>query len=145
MKVAWKNESETLATKIRQESDRRDATERELETVNNSLNAEVKTQTEQVAELKSAYLKTRDQLRLDQASVENMRATTKRLADELKGAQDELDGARRANAETSARHSENMKTVTYSVGQAEEMRKAESQVSERSERALMKTRNASHY
>jgi len=139
MKAAWKAESETVGNKLRQEADRRDAVERELETKNKSLEAEVRTQSDQVKELKAAYLKTRDQLRLDQASVENMRATTKRLADELRGAQDELEGARRASMENNARHSENMKTVTMSVTQAEEMRKREtSRLQEETRNALKK-------
>jgi len=136
MKAAWKSESEGLATKIRQEADRRDAIEAELRTKNQSLNADVKTQSEQLAEIKEAYVKTRDQLRLDQAAVENMRVTSQRLAEELKGAQDELVASRQASEETNRRHSMNMQTVTSTVAQAEAARKLDT------ERLQMECRNS---
>jgi len=136
MKAAWKSESEGLATKIRHEADRRDAIETELQTKNQSLNAEVKTQNAQLSEIKEAYVKTRDQLRLDQAAVENMRVTSQRLAEELKGAQDELVASRQASEETNKRHSQNMQTVTSTVAQAEAARKLET------ERLQLECRNA---
>ncbi|GMH66148.1 hypothetical protein TrST_g11447 [Triparma strigata] len=127
MKMAWKSESDSLTGKIRQEAERRDAIETELQSKNQSLQAEVKTQSAQLSELKSAYVKTRDQLRLDQASVENMRVTSQRLAEELKGAQDELVRTRQAEEETNKRHSQNMQTVTSTVAQAEAARKLETE------------------
>ena len=136
MKAAWKSESDTLTLKIRQEGSRRDAIETELQSKNQGLEAEVRMQGDQLGELKDAYTKTRDQLRLDQAAVENMRATTTRLAEELKGAQDELVSNKRAADENSSRHSQNMKTVTSTVAQAEDARRRES------ERLQAETRNA---
>ncbi|GMH51794.1 hypothetical protein TL16_g01087 [Triparma laevis f. inornata] len=127
MKMAWKSESDSLTGKIRQEAERRDAIETELQSKNQSLQAEVKTQSAQLGELKSAYVKTRDQLRLDQASVENMRVTSQRLAEELKGAQDELVRTRQAEEDTNKRHSQNMQTVTSTVAQAEAARKLETE------------------
>lgn len=136
MKAAWKSESEGLATKIRQEADRRDAIETEIRTKNQSLEADNRTQNEHLAEIKEAYVKTRDQLRLDQAAVENMRVTSQRLAEELKGAQDELVASRQASEETSKRHSANMQTITSTVAQAEAARKMET------ERLQMEVRNS---
>jgi chromosome segregation ATPase len=127
MKAAWKSESENLTLKIRQENTRRDAIETELQTRNQSCEAEIKKQNDQLEELKGAYTKTRDQLRLDQAAVENMRATTIRLAEELKGAQDELVNSKVMTEETQTRHAENMKTVTSTVAQAEDARRRESE------------------
>ena len=136
MKAAWKSESDSLASKIREETHRRDGIETELNANNQSLEAEVKTQSQQLDELKEAYVKTRDQLRLDQAAVENMRVTSTRLAEELKGAQDELRAARQASDDANKRHSMNMQTVTSTVAQAEAARKLES------ERLQMECRNA---
>ena len=136
MKAAWKSESDKLTVKMRQEANRRDATEQELLSSNQSLDASNKAQTDQLKDLKDAYTKTRDQLRLDQAAVENMRSTTTRLAEELKGAQDELAAHKRMADEAAGRHSNNMKTVTSTVAQAEAARRRES------ERLQGETRNA---
>jgi chromosome segregation ATPase len=136
MKAAWKSESDGLTMKIRQEGNRRDAIETELHAKVQGYEADIKTQSAQLIDLKEAFTKTRDQLRLDQAAVENMRATTARLAEELKAAQDELVSAKKAEQESAIRHSQNMKTVTSTVAQAEDARRRES------ERLQAETRNA---
>jgi len=76
-------------------------------------------QVEQVEELRNAYVKTRDQLRLDQATIEQIRAASKRLAQELKAAQDELDYSKKIAKETNTRHNENLHAISCSMKNVE--------------------------
>ena len=125
VRCAWSFDSKTLQLKIREVEAKHGKVIAEKSSKNKALEAELRLQNDQLDELKQAYIKTRDQLRVDQAAAEQMRSASKRLAEELRAAQDELAAAKDIAEETVARHQANSHAISLSMKKAEDLHEGE--------------------
>ena len=124
-KNAWKAEVGSFQEKMRSELILRENMETDHKGKNQILLAEVEVQIQHVEELKQAYAKVREQLRLEHASTEQMHATSQRLTEELNAVQDELANTRKIADTTIARHAETTRLISTSIEQADEVRSRE--------------------
>jgi hypothetical protein len=89
--------------------------ETDLRNANMALETECNEKGKQLESTRQLFAKTRDQLRLDQASLESLRAVNRRLVDELKAAQDEVESAQGALKEAQSRASMSMSSMRGAV------------------------------
>lgn len=110
-----KTEILSLESKLQKQKDEFEEKETKAKSSNQVLQAEVDVQNNQLSDLKEAYVKVRDQLRIDQGTVEQLRATCQRLSTELKAAQDEISHKKRVSEEAIKRHSENTEAISIGI------------------------------
>ena len=115
LKAQAAREREEYEHKLHGDSSERDRIETSLRNSNLALETEVAEKGRQLEATRELFAKTRDQLRLDQSSLESLRTVNRRLTDELKGAQDELNAAREANEEQTKRAGESMALAQQAV------------------------------
>ena len=125
LRVSSKTQVESLKSTMQKQKEISDAAQSCLNLSNQGLEAEVLLQRDQLHEIKDAYAKVRDQLRIDQVSTEQMRATTFRLAQELRAAQDKLTCDDKAAKEAASRHAQNTEAISLSLREAETVRAKE--------------------
>ena len=77
--------------------------------------AELATLSQQLADLKTSYTKTREQLRIEQAAFERVQAANRRLQDELLAQHEELKHTRTEIDLAAKRHLENMEVAKVST------------------------------
>jgi len=136
---AGKQEQRSLSLELKKEKHSRSVLESQLRDSNQILEAEVKVQKNQIEELRQAYSATRNQLRMEQASTEQIRASGQRMAEELKAAQDELKYLRCVADDDAARHNETAKAISDSLKKADDMRAQEvCRLQEETQHALQK-------
>ena len=87
--------------------------------VKEALEAEFKLKNEELVDVKKVYLKTRDELRIEQASAEQVRSASKRLAQELQAVHDEMEQTKLITEETKERHVNNIHAISLSIKQTE--------------------------
>ena len=121
-KTTIKAESDTFAVTLKSKEDKHDSITTELKGSNQVLEAEVEVQRGQLDQIRDAYSKKRDQFRLAQASGEQIRAAGQRMAEELKGAQEELVYTRKLNDSAQARHSTNIKVISEGIKKSDDVR-----------------------
>jgi len=92
-----------------------EARDGELRSANMELAAESGERGRQLEAQKALFTKTRDQLRLDQASLESLRAVNRRLVDELSAAQNEANALTEASLAAEQRASASMKELSSAV------------------------------
>lgn len=136
---ASKQEQRALSLELKKEKHSRTVVESQLRDSNQILDAEVKVQKNQIEELRQAYAATRDQLRMEQASAEQIRATGQRMAEELKAAQDELKYLSSVADDDATRHNETTRAISDSLKKADDMRTQEvCRLQEETQQALQK-------
>ena len=89
-KSSCKTESDELDESLRMETTKRENAEMELKSIRKAFATEVKVKTDKINESKQAYKKARDQLHIEQVSVDQMQAANQRLTEEHHAAQEEL-------------------------------------------------------
>ena len=92
-----------------------EARDGEMRAANMELAAESGERGRQLEAQKALFTKTRDQLRLDQASLESLRAVNRRLVDELSAAQNEAKALAEASLAAEQRASASMKELSSAV------------------------------
>jgi len=125
IQCAWSSDSDALKLQLREAEDNHESVMAEKCSKNQALEAEVRLLNNQLDELKQAYIKTRDQMRLDQAAAEQMRSASKRFVEELRAAQDELTEVKGMSEETIARHKANTRAISLSMKKAEDIHAGE--------------------
>ena len=136
-KEGSKEEARSLAVELKKEKHSRDLVESQLRDAKQILEAEVGLQKKEIEELRQAYAKTRDQVRIEQTAAEKILAVGQRTAEELKAAQDELMHLRSNADDAAARHNETTRTISDSIKKAEEIRVQEiSRLQDETQRAL---------
>lgn len=136
---AGKQEQRSLSLELKKEKHSRAVVESQLQDSNQILEAEVKVQKNQIEDLRQAYAATRDQLRMEQATAEQIRASGQRMAEELKAAQDELAYLRSVADDDAVRHNETTRSISDSLKKADDMRAQEvCRLQEETQHALQK-------
>lgn len=87
--------------------------------VREALEAELKLKYEELNEIKEAYIKNRDELRIERATAEQVRSASKRLAQELQAAHDEIKQASVTTQEMKQRHANNLHAISASIKKTE--------------------------
>ena len=136
---ASKQEQRALSLELKKEKHSRTVVESQLRDSNQILDAEVKVQKNQIEELRQAYAATRDQLRMEQASAEQIRASGQRMAEVFKAAQDELKYLSSVADDNATRHNETTRAISDSLKKADDMRAQEvCRLQEETQQALQK-------
>ena len=136
---AGKQEQSSLSLELKKQKHSRAVVESQLQDSNQILEAEVKVQKNQIEDLRQAYAATRDQLRMEQATAEQIRASGQRMAEELKAAQDELAYLRSVADDDAVRHNETTRSISDSLKKADDMRAQEvCRLQEETQHALQK-------
>jgi chromosome segregation ATPase len=105
----------------RQQNDTVEAEQRSMQT-NIHLESEVERLTAQVEELKAAFTKTRDLLRAEQTTLENMKSSGRRMHEELEAAREDVVRMRTEAEEDALRHKAQIKSLTTNMEDLEEKR-----------------------
>ena len=136
---ASRQEQRALSLELKKEKHSHTVVESQLRDSNQILDAEVKVQKNQIEELRQAYAATRDQLRMEQASAEQIRASGQRMAEELKAAQDELKYLSIVADDDATRHNETTRAISDSLKKADDLRAQEvCRLQEETQQALQK-------
>ena len=108
LKQQLQAEREDLVESHTAEMTQMKALEADLRNTVVQLEAALEEKGRQLANITELYTKTRDQLRLTQSEVESVRAVNKRMMEELKAAQDELEESKSAHRLAAAQAAESM-------------------------------------
>jgi hypothetical protein len=120
VKTSWNNDTQILKEKMLAEISLRTSMESELRGENHQLISEVEDCHRQVQELQQNYTKAREQYKIEQITIDQLRATNHRLLEELHALQDELIHAKIVADETINRHTETTRIISTSIEMADE-------------------------
>lgn len=125
LKLSTKNEKDKNECQVEEQMTKIQNENTELRGTNQVLEAEMSAQRSQLDEVKEAYSQIRDNLRVEQASAQQMRAASHRIAEELKAAQDELSHTKHLAALADSRYNDTMVVLKKSITKLEASKEEE--------------------
>ena len=125
LKISSKSELDKNKCRVEEQITKIQSENTELRETNQILEAEMSAQRSQLDEVKEAYSQIRDNLRLEQASSQQMRAASHRIAEEFKAAQDELSHTKQLATLTDSRYNDTMAVLKKSITEIEASKEEE--------------------